>query len=341
MDIKDFILIGGGILICLVVAHGFWIAYRARREPYRLDIVPDLIPEDIDDMERLRGELPNGGARVVNPQMQTAEEATLDMFEDLASEDSFDFADQPVAEPLLTSGPTVGTDAPKIATSERDMAREPAQAPARRQYAKSNHRDDASDLRSDSIRSAETQPASALNPFSRKETVREAVHVSVEEQSGTSVRASEDGTPALAPDVQELLIVNVVALRGQKFSGEGLVRALRDQGLRYGEMNIFHRVNPATKLKIFSVANVVEPGVFDLSELDSLSTPGICFFLQLPGPDDALQAFESMLNAAQQVALSLGGELRDEQMSMLTGQTKEHMRQRIADFARRKLSRRA
>jgi cell division protein ZipA len=48
-----------------------------------------------------------------------------------------------------------------------------------------------------------------------------------------------------------------------------------------------------------------------------------------------------MLHAARNVALALGGELRDEQFSMLTGQTTEHMRQRIADFARRRLSMRA
>ena len=66
LDIKDFILISGGLLIAMVIGHGFWIAWRAKREPLRLDIVPDLIPDDVDDMERLRGELPNGGARVVN-----------------------------------------------------------------------------------------------------------------------------------------------------------------------------------------------------------------------------------------------------------------------------------
>ena len=39
--------------------------------------------------------------------------------------------------------------------------------------------------------------------------------------------------------------------------------------------------------------------------------------------------------------MALGGELRDENMSVLSGQTVEHMRQRISDYSRRRLSRRA
>ena len=50
MDIKDFILIGGGLLIASVVAHGFWIAWRDRRQELRIDIKPDLIPDELDDI---------------------------------------------------------------------------------------------------------------------------------------------------------------------------------------------------------------------------------------------------------------------------------------------------
>ncbi len=36
-----------------------------------------------------------------------------------------------------------------------------------------------------------------------------------------------------------------------------------------------------------------------------------------------------------------GGELKDEQRSVMTGQTVEHYRQRISDFCRRRMSKRA
>ena len=72
-----------------------------------------------------------------------------------------------------------------------------------------------------------------------------------------------------------------------------------------------------------------------------MRSPGIAFFLQLADSDDALAIFEDMLNAAHQIANTLGGEIRDKDMSLLSGQSVEHMRQSIADFSRRRLAKRA
>ena len=324
MDIKDFILISGGILIALVVAHGFLIAYRGRREPYRLDIVPDLILDHVDDMERLRGELPNGGARVVR---RFGEEP-------IAEQDSFDL------DPLLEPLPTLV----QVADAAQS-AHEPSQAPPRftepeseatntiSEAVESEPQDSAPETDSVTAKVAEVELVSK-----RREPAPIEELPNVDQDEGLN---SGEYSPELERTVEELLIVNVIARKDQPFKGYDIVRAMKAQGLRYGDMNIFHRKEPLTKVKQFSVANLVEPGTFDLSDLDTMMSPGMSFFLQLPGPEDATEAFNDMMSTAQRIAIELAGELRDEHMSVMTGQTREHMRQRIADFARRRLSIRA
>ena len=150
-----------------------------------------------------------------------------------------------------------------------------------------------------------------------------------------------DGLSVASGKLTELIVVNVLAASNQAFAGADLVAALRRQGLRFGEMSIFHRIDEASSSSLYSVANAVEPGTFDLADLAALKSPGLSFFLQLPTAVDGIEALESMLRAAQNVAQELGGELKDENMSAMTGQTSEHLRQRVSDFARRYLTQQA
>ena len=148
----------------------------------------------------------------------------------------------------------------------------------------------------------------------------------------------DERTPPTSPD--ELIILGVLAKSGSVFKGAELVDALRGQGLKFGNMSIFHRIDSTTDQQLFSVANALEPGTFDLADMQALETPGITFFLQLPVPGDAFEALEDMLLSARTVAAALGGDVKDDQMNTLTGQTVEHMRQRLADYARRRLTQR-
>lgn len=326
MDIKDFILIGGGLLIAMVIGHGFWIAWRAKREPLRMDIVPDLIPDGVDEIERLRGELPNGGARIMTRRQSLAEQQ-----ESL----SLDFDEPPL---LITPTPEPMSTSPvqETAANEPLLHNQSAVTKTKPRVHQAPPR----------VMTPGAEPVKAVvrEVSLRAEPVAEPRHrarTKVRDSSARETRANEATKSAESAAVEELLIVNVLAPRGQSFDGERLVTALRNQGLRYGDMNIFHRVDPATKAKIYSVANAVEPGTFDLSDLETLHSPGMTFFLQLPGPLEATVMFDDMLDAARNIAVELGAELRDEAMSGLTGQTIEHMRQRIADYARRRLSKRA
>ena len=92
-------------------------------------------------------------------------------------------------------------------------------------------------------------------------------------------------------------------------------------GLKFGDMNIFHRIEPASKVVQFSVASAVEPGTFDLSAMESFKTPGVSFFMQMPGPDQPLGVFEDMLAVTRDVAASLGADVKDEHQSVMTTQT--------------------
>jgi cell division protein ZipA len=60
--------------------------------------------------------------------------------------------------------------------------------------------------------------------------------------------------------------------------------------------------------------------------------------MTLPGPKDYSKAFEYMLETAQCFARNLKGELKDENLSVMTAQTIEHSRQRIKEFKRLELS---
>ncbi len=135
--------------------------------------------------------------------------------------------------------------------------------------------------------------------------------------------------------------MNVLAPSGQPFAGDELFASLRGLGLKFGHMNIFHRMDAGSKKVQFSVANIVEPGTFEMADMETIRSPGLCFFLQLPGPENPLEAFENMLSAARGVAAELNGELKDEQRSFMTPQTEEHYRQRILEFSRRRMSKRA
>lgn len=169
-------------------------------------------------------------------------------------------------------------------------------------------------------------------------------HKSKSTDSEPRIDASDTGgksatdTRRQDPKPEELLILGVMSKAEESFGGEELVAALRGQGLKFGDMGIFHRRGSDVDDRLFSVANALEPGTFDLSDLDALQTPGLTFFMQLPVPGDALETLEDMILSARTVAAALGGEVKDDTMSALTGQTEEHMKQRIADFARKQLT---
>lgn len=146
---------------------------------------------------------------------------------------------------------------------------------------------------------------------------------------------TQSGKPAVkhyrdsAPD--KVLVLNVMAPKGRHYSGVVLVDAIEALGMVYGEMEIFHLYSDNAPL--FSLVNMVKPGIFDMATIDSLTTPGISLFIQLPNKQaNGLEAFDIMLNVAQRLATTLGGSLCDERRNILTHSAIDYTRQQLAEY---------
>ncbi len=166
-------------------------------------------------------------------------------------------------------------------------------------------------------------------PAETKSRTRSSPSVSTAVEAKEPVQAAE-----------EVLVISVISRDPAGFKGPALLQNILESGLRFGEMDIFHRHESmaGNGEVLFSMANAVKPGVFDLDDIDLFSTPAVSFFLGLPGPRHPKQAFDVMVAAARKLSQELNGELKDDQRSVLTAQTIEHYRQRIVEFERRALT---
>jgi cell division protein ZipA len=160
-------------------------------------------------------------------------------------------------------------------------------------------------------------------------------------QPAATSTASQTGARPAA-EFDKIVSVYLVARAGHSLSGADLVVAAEKAGLVYGHMNIFHRMvdNHPELGPIFSVANLVKPGYFDLRAIKELQTPGVNFFITLPGPISALDAWDTLLPTAQRMAELLDAVLLDEERNALGRQRIANIRDemRAYDRAREKMN---
>lgn len=192
----------------------------------------------------------------------------------------------------------------------------------------------------------ERPPASAAESLGElahepgAELVREPAPARAPEAAAKSTASSAAPDKKGRKDPEEIIVLHVVAPEGEQIEGPALLQILLACDVRYGHMNIFHRYEEAggAGAEQFSVVNMVAPGTFDLDAMDDFATPGVSFFMRLPGPKQAIKAFDCMVETAQCLVKNLGCELHDEAHSAVTPQTLQHLRQRIRDFERRQLT---
>ena len=153
-----------------------------------------------------------------------------------------------------------------------------------------------------------------------------------------------DGSPATSElgrrasdEFDRIVSLYVAAKAGNTLRGQDIMVAAEKAGLTFGHMDVFHRLVDGRPEQgpVFSVANLVKPGSFELAGIQELRTPGISFFMALPGPLPALDAWDAMLPTAQRMAELLDGILLDEQRNALGRQRIAHIREDLRAYDRK------
>ncbi|QNH16762.1 cell division protein ZipA [Xanthomonas sp. SS] len=137
-------------------------------------------------------------------------------------------------------------------------------------------------------------------------------------------------------DFDKIVSLYVAARAGQVLRGEDIVVAAEKTGLVFGHMSVFHRLveGHPERGPIFSMASIMKPGSFDMAHIREMETPAIAFFLTLPAPLTALDAWEKMLPTVQRMGELLDGVVLDDSRNALGRQRIAHIRDELRAYDR-------
>ncbi|MPW27684.1 cell division protein ZipA [Agarivorans sp. B2Z047] len=323
-ELRIVLIVVGIILIIALLAHGFWSSRKQRPEKL-VSPKQSLGAQESSATRDEQGfdDLGVGQARVIGDPIEDAitqqevAPAAKPAAKPAEVKVSSDFAAEPSA-PVQRKEPEFSfsavDEAPSISDSQGLEGLEPKANPE--------------------AVSVEPEPSTLSSEpefaFDMDEVKEELVEPVVEEPQ-------EPVKDPNAPD--DVFILNVMAQSGRYLRGAALLASLDKIGLRHGDMDIFHRHldNSGTGPVIFSLANMVNPGTFDIDAMDQLETRGVSIFMTVPCKGEPTKNFALMYNAAMTLAKDLDAIMLDDQRNPLTKQTVNHYEQRVREYERKQL----
>lgn len=168
----------------------------------------------------------------------------------------------------------------------------------------------------------------------REPVLEEGLDEPLEEEASLHRISAAEELPTESEPLPEMIVtLRLMARDRGGFPAEQFILALREHGLRHGRYGIFHAHDESEDV-VYSVANLVEPGTFNLAQVKTDRYPGISLFLVLPGPRDPLEAFDSMISLGKSMALEFSGDLLDEQGGILSVPRERYLREEIISSQR-------
>lgn len=158
-----------------------------------------------------------------------------------------------------------------------------------------------------------------------------------QQETMTSPEADQEvDVSGLNKQPDEILVLYITSPTHTLFNGLSISKAADEVGMVYGHMNIFHHFGPGklhSGQPLFSIANMYEPGSFDLGRMADLKTKGITAFMYSPASIDASVVFELYLNTTQRIAKLLGGDVRTSDNELLNNTSINSLRDKAASLS--------
>lgn len=167
--------------------------------------------------------------------------------------------------------------------------------------------------------------------FSKEPEIDKQENIAEEDNYELELEPNETDVPESNKSTDDLLVLYITSPSHISFNGLSISKAADEVGMIYGHMNIFHHFGPGklhSGQPLFSLANMHEPGSFDLGRMSDLKTKGLAVFMYSPASIDASVVFELFLNTTQRLAELLGGTVRTVDNSTLNNASIKTLREK-------------
>tara|TARA_Y100000768_G_scaffold357684_1_gene312922 strand:- start:88 stop:768 length:681 start_codon:yes stop_codon:yes gene_type:complete len=133
-------------------------------------------------------------------------------------------------------------------------------------------------------------------------------------------------------ECDHVITVRLTPIDTEPFHGNQVLEILNGNGLSLDDSGIFNYLDKHNKTKLFSAANLVEPGVFDAQDIENQKIPGLSFFMLMPLSANEINAFDEMMMVLKKIKTSLKAELLDDAGSTLSIQRERYIREEVIEY---------
>ncbi len=156
------------------------------------------------------------------------------------------------------------------------------------------------------------------------------------DDSGVSNSDTAEGADKNAQAEEDVIAVYVLASKEEPMiKGDKILSASYALNLQHGDMKIFHRIEEVSMEGVvkdeiqFSMANLLEPGWFDIENMNQLETAGLSFFMQVSLVKNPCAVLDEMLICAHKMSAMLGAKLCSAQRQLLDEAYATHLRNKV------------